>query len=79
MPAFGTAYLKPDYLPVLFVGSYANFYQIQHEVDPDEIVITDGVRHYRGLAVEIIGDTELGYVTEYPVPADQLVTRQDFA
>ena len=72
------AFLKPEYCPILVVGRYEDFYEIQHEVYPDEIVLKDGETLYGDTSVEVIGDMDFSVVIEYAVRADQLISKPDF-
>jgi hypothetical protein len=55
------AFLKPEYCPILVVGRYEDFYEIQHEVYPDEIVLKDGETLYGDTSVEVIGDMDFSF------------------
>ena len=71
-------FLKSEYVPVKIVGRCEDFDKIQHEVFPDEVVDAAGRSLYGDTSVEIVGDTEYCLVIEYAVPAEQLVSKQDF-
>ncbi len=72
------AFLKPEYFPIIVVGRYEDFYEIQHEVYLDEIVTRGGKPFYGETGVEIIGDTDFSVVIEYAVRADQLISKPEF-
>lgn len=67
MPSFEPgegAFLKPECLPILVVGWYEDFYAIQHEVYPDEILTSNDGVFYGSTGVEVVSDGDTLVVIE---------------
>ncbi|WP_155831127.1 hypothetical protein [Hyphomicrobium sp. 802] len=81
MPSFEPgegAFLKPEYLPILVVGRYEDFYAIQHEVYPGEIFTNNDGVFYGNTNVEVVSDGDALIMIEYSVRVEQLATKNDF-